>query len=257
MEKYITYFKSHLVNQLSYRFNFFTEYITSLIAIIIKISLWSAIVTNSSTSLSLSNVVNYFILVFFVSQLTTLRLEMANKIKTGALSNEIIRPVNPMILEFSKVIAVKLVSLTKFIPIFIFAIWIYNDLLKRPHISLYSLAFVVIALIITFLIQLFIQVLAFWMTEVGSVNYLITSIMGIFSGSLIPYEFLPNELRTLFEFLPFKFIVHIPVSALLGDISLKQYGTYFLEALFTAMVLILIIFILYRSGLKKYTAAGA
>jgi len=226
--------------------------------VLVKIFLWQAIIngTSSESGFAKSQVITYFILVFIVSQVTDIVLEYATKIRTGTLSNDLIKPINPVGQELTRVLASKAIVLVKFIPVSISLIIIYHNYFIFPHINAWSILFLIMGFFIAFNIQLAIHNLAFWMTDVSALNYILVTIFNVFTGSLIPYDFLPKFVKDIFELLPFKFYVHAPVSALMRQLDANQIYNYILLGLAYAALLSLFNYILFKSGIKKYTAMG-
>ncbi len=258
MIKYLEYFKCTISTQTIFRFEFFIEYIFQFINVAIKIFLWQAVVLNSTSkpAMSLSQVVTYFLIVFIVSQVTDIVLDIAQKIKLGTLSNHLIKPVNAIGLEFSRILAMKVLILIKFIPIFIIMAYVYRQHFIFPHFNFYSLVFLFMGLSIAFFVNLTIHFLAFWMTDVSAINYILVTFFGLFSGSLVPYEFIPDGLRKFLEILPFKFFVHVPVHALMGEITINQINNFLTLGGAYILFFILLNYVLFKQGLKKYIAVG-
>ncbi|MDI9216416.1 ABC transporter permease [Clostridium tertium] len=255
--KYLTYFKCSIISQIIFRFQFFIEYISQLIIVLVKIFLWEAIVISSNNAiLSRGEIITYFILVSIVSQVTDISLEMATKIRMGTLSNDLIKPINPIAVEFSNVLATKIITLIKYIPVAIILIFLYKDYFILPNINFYSILLLLIGLVISFYIQIAINMLAFWMNDVSSINYILVTIFGVFSGNLIPYEFIPNFVKKVFEILPFSYYVNKPIAGIMGQLTNNQYLEYIGLGVFYIVLFTAVNYIIFKFGIKKYTSSG-
>ena len=258
MGKYIVYFKSVIIAQMAFRFQFFVEYLSQFIIILVKIFLWESIIASNSSNkvIEVNQVITYFILAGIISQITDISLEFANKIRTGMLSNDLIKPVNAVGLEFTKVIALKILTIIKFLPVFIVLILIFNKNFLIPNFNFYSLVFLITGIIISFYIQLFIHTLAFWMTDVSSMNYIVVIFIGIFSGNLIPYQFLPEYIKNIFELLPFQFFINAPISTMIGHLSVTNFNNYLAVGMIYIFAFSILNYFLFKLGVRKYTAVG-
>ncbi|OZV13007.1 hypothetical protein CIW83_05525 [Tissierella sp. P1] len=221
MIKYLTYFKCNISKNLVFRFDFFTEYLSQFITIIVKIFLWQAIIY-SSGNIQMSTIITYFIIASLVSQTTDLNINLSYCIRTGELSNHLIKPVNIFIMEYIKALSDKIISFIKFIPMFILLILLFRNFFAMPIISVYGVLFLFIGFTISFSIQLLIHNLAFWMTEVSAINFILTTVFTVVSGNLIPLDLLPINIKSIFNVLPFKFYIYIPVNAFMGSIDVRN-----------------------------------
>jgi ABC-2 type transport system permease protein len=82
------------------------------------------------------------------------------------------------------------------------------------------------------------------------------SVMEFFAGAVIPLPFLPNQIRRIFELLPFAAMQNVPLRIYSGDIAGR--GIYISVALqvFWLIVLIIIGKMLTRKALKKVIVQG-
>jgi len=258
MTKYITLFKCSLTAQMIFRFNFFIEYFSKLIRLMVKIFLWQAIVMSlpKGSDISIKFIVTYFVFAFIIEEMTGADTQIAAKIKAGTLSNDLLKPVNVVGLEFSRVVAEKLMTVVKFIPAMVAILLIYHRYVMAPDINIWVILLVLLGFVVNFFIMLTLHVIAFWVTEVYALGFVILTFFGIFSGNLIPYEFLPDSMKMIFELLPFKFLIHIPVNAVMGRLDTQHIYICLLQAAGYIGIFSLVNYLLFRNGIKKYTSMG-
>ena len=258
MKTYITYFRCILATQVIFRFSFFTEFLAQIVPMLVKIFLWSAIIKNSpnSSSQEINFIITYFIVSFVLIQITEHRLIIADKIRLGTLSAELLKPVSIINLEFTRAAALKIISLVKLIPATILLMYIYHDYVIVPNLDIYSLLFIIISFALFFNIQLFIHNLSFYVIEISGLSYIISVINSLFSGNLIPFSYIPENIRMIFEMLPFKYLVHVPVSSLLGQLPSAIANMFILQAGLYLVLFSLMNVLLFKIGCKKYLAVG-
>jgi len=81
------------------------------------------------------------------------------------------------------------------------------------------------------------------------------SLVTFFEGGLMPLDLLPNFVTRINDFLPFKYVVFVPISVFTGRIGFSW--ELFLIPLGWVLFLLFLVKIIYRKGLKKYEGYGA
>ncbi|MGE5042162.1 MAG: ABC transporter permease [Candidatus Levyibacteriota bacterium] len=112
------------------------------------------------------------------------------------------------------------------------------------------------AFLLSFTFKMCLGLLAFWFTEINSLLQLTEIILTLCAGFIVPLVFLPNYLQTLFNILPFSYMVYYPILALLGKLNPDQEIRVFgIQMLWTFLFYLLYKF-LWRKGRLKFTAVG-
>lgn len=116
--------------------------------------------------------------------------------------------------------------------------------------------FMILAILIQFLVIYTAALLAFWMDEVWGITFLLRVFSEIAAGTFLPLSLFSPIWQKIFDFLPFKYIVSIPVNVLLGKLALDE----IVRALVISAVWLLGMFLLMRftwqRGLRQYSAVG-
>ena len=127
---------------------------------------------------------------------------------------------------------------------------------NHVDIFLLSVLSMFFAFLITFVFKTAIGLLAFWMTEMRGIFEPINFVLIVFAGLLMPLAFLPHWLESIAYLTPFAYMIYFPVLAFEGKLTMLQ----LLSVLGMQLVWISILFCLYkilwRAGLKQYTAVG-
>lgn len=96
----------------------------------------------------------------------------------------------------------------------------------------------------------------FFITECRPVFELMEITVIIGGGFLMPLEFAPNFIRTIAFHLPFVSFVYYPVKALLGQISLSEFPSIVATQIFWIGFFSITLWMLWKLGLREYTALG-
>ena len=98
---------------------------------------------------------------------------------------------------------------------------------------------------------------AFWTTRTEAVNQMYFMLLLFLSGQIAPLELFPAPIRVLAAALPFRWMISFPVELLMGRLtpSAALAGLSIQAAWFGAVLLLLRV--VWRAGIKIYSAAGA
>ncbi len=225
---------------------------------------WKAIYTQVDTlnSFSFNQIVNYYLLVIVVERLSATHFESwrSEEIRMGKIDYFLTRPFSYISEIYSKEVSSKLISILFSIPIvslFIVAnISAYN--IDQSYLTLQNLViFLVLMLVahtIQFFIALWIVLITFWVEGSSGLEHFKWIVLTLFSGAMIPVEFMPNWLASITNILPFKYVFSVPITVLQGKYSLTNYDLTYLVILLFAMGIFSTY--LWSKAKYKYCSAG-
>lgn len=174
-------------------------------------------------------------------------------IRNGDIANMLIKPISFIGYVFSEECA----SIVQIIVNASFGIilgLIFAGTLNITAVQIvFVLVSVIIAIIMQILLQILIGVIAFF-TEENRAFYLILSKMQLLLV-LTPIEFYPNLMQKLFYLLPITYPVYVPSKLLVHFDLINGIKLLALEIL-SLFILIFIINILYKKGVKKVNVNG-
>jgi ABC-2 type transport system permease protein len=113
------------------------------------------------------------------------------------------------------------------------------------------------AWLLSFLIQYINGLLAFWITQAVAVFDLWFGLWTIFSGYLIPLELLPSGVRQAAYWLPFRYQLAVPLEIITGRLRGAELWSSFGLQVFWIVAMYGLYRVLWRRGIKKYSAVGA
>jgi len=250
--------------QWQYRANLIMYLLYWLVSPIIYLAVWTSIATakGSVKGFTANDFVTYYMLLLVVDQITsniTIHI-LAYKIQDGTLSGELIRPIHPVLTNtLVNNIAFKTLTILGFIPV-----WIILFLAFKPDFSqvgwqgiALSIPAMLLGFAIGFLLSATITCLAFWTTRVYSVHEFYFGLILLFSGQFVPLTLMPQIIQDIARYLPFQLFLYYPIQLILGKLSAAQIIQGFVSGGIWLVISILLFNLVWRNGVKQFSAVGA
>jgi ABC-2 type transport system permease protein len=180
------------------------------------------------------------------------------EIRQGHLSALLLKPTNPMHIHLADNVTYKLISFVVVLPTAgLLALYFQPRLSPSPaQVGVFVLA-VLLAFALRWLLEYTLALAALWTTRVGAVNNAYNAAFWFLAGMVAPTSVLPPALQQAAAVLPFRYTVAFPIEVLLG----RAEGEALLVGLLTQTGWIVAAFVLFRlvwrEGLKRYSAVGA
>lgn len=200
----------------------------------------------------------YFLGAIMLANITTsaIGFDMGQEIKDGKLSFYLVRPLDYFSYQFIANVAWRLFRSLIFVPFFLILVIIYWHQLAQVHLH-FDIGFwllVIIGHLISFFIGFAIGGMALHFEEVRAAAMLFILSNLLFSGQLAPVSLMPPFLQSLAGVLPFRYVMSVPLEHMVGH----QSNTQSLVLLGCAWVVTLFLIgqVIYRFGLKRYSAIG-
>lgn len=261
---YRRFWQVNWAEQWQYRANLLMYLMYWLVSPIVYLAVWTTVARSqgSVNGLTVNDFTTYYLILLIVDQLTsdiTIHI-LAHKIQDGTLSNELVRPVHPILTNILiNNIAFKALTFMVLIPI-----WLVLVALFRPDFSavtlpnvLLALPAVVIGFGTSFLLGAAVTSLAFWTTRIYSLNEFYYALIVLFSGQFVPLQLMPDVIQKIAGYLPFQLFIYFPVQIIQGKLTtgviLQNFG---LGAVWLAIAFG-IFQLVWREGVKRFSAVGA
>ncbi len=185
--------------------------------------------------------------------------ELSQHIRLGELSPRLLKPFHPLWIYGLRALPTKPLRLPIFLPpIILVALLVpgvhYN---LSPLAILALLAAMVLAYTLTFFMQTSIALLAFWISEAQPLIILLYQARMLFSGYLIPLTLFPPVIANTVVWWPFRFTLSLPLEIVVGKLPPHAWGPALLAALLWNVVFFVLTHVLWKLGLKSYSAVGA
>jgi ABC-2 type transport system permease protein len=229
-----------------------------------QICIWRAVYsgTDSIRGISLDAMITYYGVTTLVSYLTMdfadWNLQML--IRTGKFTTFVLRPIHHRLFAFAQKLGHRTLGLLfEFLPALLIFVFIFHMEIA-PVRGGYFLVSVALSYIMVFTVNYSIGIAAFWLVRTDGLRSVIKLLTSVCSGALFPLLLLPDALQRILFFLPFQFTAYVPSMVYTGTYRLGTFSMGIpqivcVQAVYTATALVLSE-LLYRFGLKRFTAAG-
>lgn len=253
-------FRVGVFEAVAYRAEFFV-WVLSTTMPLIMMALWTAVASDAPVGrYGQPEFVAYFLCTFIVRQLTGawVAYEMNFEIRQGALAMRLLRPVQPLWTYAVENLAALPMRLVVALPVAVSLLLISGTsrLSKDPKIWLIWCAAMVGGWLITFLANLVIGCLAFYMESSLKLMDVWLAVFFVFSGYLYPLELFPSGLRAVADWLPFRYQIGFPVELMTGAHGVPTALSMLLSQWLYVALMLAIVSLVWRRGLKRFAAYG-
>ena len=260
MKKYFKIFKISLISYLEYRVNFVLSFLFSLVPFSVSVLLWVAVAKHSEF-IKVKEVVSYYFVILIVKNITTTNsiIRFSDDIRLGELNKYLLKPYNYCFYNLMADLPERIVFIVmNFIPLILIYTFLHNYI--NLDLSLIKVFFFIIFLILGYLINFFIDFLiglySFYFSKISSLYTSIKVLRNLSAGNIFPFLMLPAKIFLTLQFLPFMYTSYIPTMLLLErtsfDLILKN--LFILVVWLTTLCLFSVM--LWKRGMKKYSAYG-
>lgn len=173
-------------------------------------------------SWSSATFISYFLCVFIVRQLVAAwaAWEINFEVRQGTLALRLLRPLNPIIAFATSNLAYLPLRGLVTLPVAIFLVATHRDALSHDWRAWVLLPFTIFgAWLINFLVNVCVGALSFTLDSSLRVMDLWFAFFFVFSGYLVPLDFFPPWLRDIAAWLPFRYILALPVELMTGRLA--------------------------------------
>ena len=263
LELYVQQFKTSFATMLQYRASLVIWLIGQVLEPVIYLIVWSTVARASGDQVggfTSADFAAYFLVLMIVNHVTYtwIMYEFEYRVREGGLSPVLLRPVHPIHNDVADNLTSKMVSLPGML---LTAIGL--GLIFRPDFRVVPWAIVAfipslaLAFVVRFLVEWSLALAAFWTTRVGALNQMYFVLMLFLSGQMAPLSLMPAWIQVTASALPFRWMVAFPIELLLGRLTpaeaLIGFGA---QAIWIAVGLGLVR-IVWRAGVRTYSAVGA
>ncbi len=254
---------AHYALALTYRAEVFIWALSGTLPLILA-GVWIEAGKSGGRPLEPEDYARYFFCTFIVRQLTLVWVvwEFEGDVVQGRLSSKLLMPIDPM----CRYLAQHLSERVARIPVLgllggLFFVLYWEQMRGwRPGLS--DLGWAALAIVGTFALRFTVQytfgLLAFWTERAHSVEQLWYLPYLYLSGLIAPLEEFPKLLQQIVLFTPFPYLIYFPSRVMMGgDLVHFSLGQGFAVMLGWTVVVFILQRILWRLGLKHYSAMGA
>jgi len=244
---------------LFYPFGIINDLLLRFESVFFLIVFWGLVSANNGAQKSFTYIIAYFFISRCINEFTmTSHLSVGNvirkRIKTGALSQYILKPVNIIAHVYFELLGER--GVVVFFNLIFFGIGLFLlGNVEIISIILFVINFV-FAMTTSIAFNSLLSSYSMAITYKGDVKNVFNHISHLLSGALVPLSFFPDGIRQVLLFLPFQNMIYGPTNAF----SIHQINNDVLVQLIVSGVWSLVLYFgskyLWNKSLKKYEAVA-
>lgn len=244
----------------AYRLNFFLLVIgPALVFYFIKVSLWKAVYQDPNAIINgydLPQMLQYhaWSLIIVLLAQSSNGVNLAEDIRLGKISKYLVYPFNFWEFHAASFLSFQTIQLV-ITTVTLIVLYALNVLIlpSTEHLVIGVLYSCVVGFF-WFSVQYTTGLLAFWLEETWTMRVMFQILVNFLSGAIIPLEFFPTWAANILKWTPFPAITYTPIKIFMGDLSSVSNGLALISV--SLLVMIAINTIIWRRGLRLFTAAG-
>jgi ABC-2 type transport system permease protein len=267
--KYFRIFRVSLIERFAYRGDFFLSTILRFLPMVSTILLWTAVFEGAKLAgksdiagFHYREMIAYQLLVHIsrmFSSMPGLAAGIARDIRDGSLKKYLIQPLDLIryLMSYRMAHKVAYIAMSSIPYAMLFAAC-YKFFDRFPlDISLLAyIASLLMAFLVGFYLEVCIGMIGFWLLEVSSILYIIMTLNYFISGHMFPIDLLGEPWATVLKLLPTQYTAYFPAMVFLGKIEGESLAVGLLLQAAWVVALMFLARVMYRVGLKRYSAYG-
>lgn len=274
LRKYQRIFRVSLIERFAYRGDFFLSTFLRFLPMLTTILLWTAVfhgaAVRDGTDLRETRIAGFrypdmiaYLLLTHISRMFSsmpgLAAGIARDVRDGSLKKYLVQPLDLVGYLLSYRVAHKVAYITtSALPYAVLFALFHRFFDHLPDVPTFLgyLASLGIAFFIGFLFEACVGMIAFWLLEVSSLLYVIMTFNYFVSGHMFPIDLLGEPLATILKLLPMQYTAYFPAAIFVGRIRGDELAWGLAAGVAWIVALLLLARLLYRLGLRRYSAYG-
>lgn len=252
--------KSTWSSWMQHRGFFYLVAFSWMVPLLVYLFVWSAAAGEGTIGgLTRGELAAYYLVLILVHQLTFCgnNWTVGDAIRLGRMNFLLLRPISPIWDAFSSEVASKVVFMSFAVPVTaILALLLQPDLHVTSRDTLTFVPALVMAWALRFFWGYWLALLSFWATRADALLSLQESLVFLLGGQVAPVVLLPDLMRTAAVVLPFRYMLGFPVEILTAQLSTTELWTGLAFQAGWLLVALFIFVVVWRTGLKRYSAVG-
>ncbi|HKG25705.1 MAG TPA: ABC-2 family transporter protein [Thermomicrobiales bacterium] len=256
-------FRTEIAVQFAYR-GAIAIWLLALVSFpVISLVVWTTVARSNGGSaggFTTGQYAAYFIAVMVVNNMTFIwhMWQMEWRVKNGFFSPVLLRPMHPIHNDVVENLTFKSLTFTALLPIAILlAVYFDADFGTSAGDAVAFVPVLIGAMAVRFVCEWTLGLSAFWITRTSTLSQLYGTMTAFLAGMIAPLSLFPEPVRIIASILPFRWMVSFPVEVLLGRVDgeglLIGLG---MQVLWIAIA-VLALRVVWRRGVRRYSAVGA
>jgi ABC-2 type transport system permease protein len=260
---YLQQFKTTFATMVQYRASLFIWMIGHVLEPLVYLVVWSVVAEGgggSAGNYTTAQFAGYFIVLMLVENVsyTWIMYEYDYRIREGLLSPALLRPVHPIHADIAENISSKAITMPFMLVVAgVLAAVFHPSMSPRLWAMAAAIPALVLAFLLRFLLEWTLAQAAFWTTRVSAVNQSYFVLVLFLSGQVAPLTLFPHALQIVAAILPFRWMLGFPVELLLGRLTPAEAMLGLLVQVLWVGIAYVMMRLVWRSGIRLYSAVGA
>lgn len=184
------------------------------------------------------------------------QIRIDSEVKQGAIAYALTKPYSYVVYHYFVYLAEVLIRSAVNITI---GCTIVGLMVGQSPVNAYSIPHLAVSLVLSsaldFCISMSIGLLAFWIEDTRSIQFIYQKVLFVLGGMLLPIEVFPLFIQRMAHLLPLRFIVHGP-ARMFVKFNQNQWWQLTASQILWLLVLGLVVTGLYRKGVKNLNVNG-
>lgn len=259
--RYLKLFSIYFQDAFAQRARSLVWFLISLIGPIIMIIFWRG-ASYQHTSWSFSTISTYYFLLIIASAFLMTHPEewiAEEHIKGGNLAQFLLRPFSYFFSNFMSELPWRIIQGLFGLIVVVICYYLFGKLINISFSFqnlIISIIISILGYLLGFVYKMNLALLAFWFTEISGILQVSDILIFTFGGYIAPIFLFPDTLAHIATILPFSYIIYFPVVAFQGKVDVLNF--FRIVGIQVAWITLFSVSykILWRKGLKKFTATG-
>jgi ABC-2 type transport system permease protein len=262
VEFYLARMKMAILGQIQYRANNYFFMIGTILEPTIYLVVWSTIANSQGGSVSgytTGQLAAYYVVWTLVRQMNIILTpyDWENRIRDGQLAGELLRPLHPVHNDVAYFAGWKFVMIPLWLPLGIIMALIFKPVFQPTWLQAVVFFFAIWgAYLVRTVIYTSLGMITFWTTRVSAIFELTFAFELILGGRLVPMALMPDWIQRVAFYLPFQWTFFFPINALVGGMAASDLFIGLGMQLAWIVIGILIINIVWRFGIRRFSSVG-
>jgi len=262
LRKFIGIGRRQLAFEQVYRFNTFVWAISVPLVFLINYFLWVSIFAASGQTVikgfTLNDMLVYYLLSFITTILVSSHIDrvIPKLVKKGTLIKHLTKPINFITYSIIEDFWGNVFNIVILPPLLIEAYFLISSFsITSTNFVLYLISLISAFLISVFYVFSF-SMASFWVKEYAGIRVIRKGVANFLSGSILPLTFFPVAMQKAFFYLPFQYMLYVPIQVGLGKYTFNE--TLYMIGLQLMWVLIFAIVALFawKKAQTKFMGVG-
>lgn len=265
LKKYWSLLSVSWQNGLVYRMSVFMWRLRRFLATLMSLTIWTTIFSHSGAEgvhfgYARTDMISYIFLIAILQNLVlaTALNGLAQDVYSGAISNQLLKPLSLTGYLIMQEVADKLKNFSAMVVEFIALFIIFKPELAIPDLSVVGLfiLWTIGAIVLNFCISLLFGSLGFWSPETWGPRFLFYTLLQFTAGELFPLDVLPTLFQKIMYLTPLPYLSFVQTQLFLGKYTNSESLNHSLILIFWIFLAAFLARYIWKKGLRSYDAAG-